>query len=241
MTKLTQRQTVQPRTKEALRDLIEDAMQQHGNQCDLNHIDVSLIDDFSYLFFKSKFNGGISDWNVLRAKHMNSMFSGSDFDGDISRWNTSKMETTEFMFHGASFNKDISKWNVSKVESMKLMFAKSKFNGDISKWGVSSVTNMRGMFSGARFNGDVSKWDVSGVLDMCYLFKESDFEGDVSRWERPLNCHDKEIFLNSKIAKKIIKKDPTFSEIKSYFLAMELDKTLQGASTELATHSKVRL
>ena len=54
----------QPKTKEELQKIIKDRIRKQGNECDLNDIDVSLIDDMSYLFRDSKFNGDISKWNT---------------------------------------------------------------------------------------------------------------------------------------------------------------------------------
>lgn len=112
----------QPTTRSELKKIIEDRIPKEGYECDLNDIDTSLIDDMSYLFYKSKFNGNISDWNVSNVKNMNSMFFGSMFNGNIS------------------------KWDVSGVENMRSMFFKSRFNTDISNWDVSNVTNKLNVF-----------------------------------------------------------------------------------------------
>jgi surface protein len=41
------------------------------------------------MFFKSQFNGDISDWDVSNVQDMSYMFPDSQFNGDISRWNVS--------------------------------------------------------------------------------------------------------------------------------------------------------
>ena len=141
--------TLQPETRKKLQDLIRREMEQHGNQCDLNHIDVSFFTDFSYLFESSKFNGNISKWNVSRAIYMDFMFEESEFNGDISMW------------------------DVSKVVDMHRMFKDSRFNGNISDWNTSRTAKMSFMFYGSNFNGDISKWDISGSVEMGLMFKNS--------------------------------------------------------------------
>ena len=111
-----------PKTKEELKDIINQRIKSEGNECNLNDIYTSNIIDMSNLFEESEFNGDISNWDVSNVTDMT------------------------FMFRISQFNSDISKWNVSKVKNMKGMFAGSNFNGDISKWAVSNVTNMLGMF-----------------------------------------------------------------------------------------------
>ena len=57
--------TLFPKSKEELEKMIESEIDKNGNECSLNHINVSKITDMADLFFGSKFNGDISDWDVL--------------------------------------------------------------------------------------------------------------------------------------------------------------------------------
>ena len=87
-----------PRTKHELKNLIEKRISREGPKCDLNDIDVSLIEDMSYLFYKSDFNGDISKWNTSNVNNMYSMFACSKFNGNISNWNTSNVKFMGWMF-----------------------------------------------------------------------------------------------------------------------------------------------
>ena len=113
-----------PKTKEELKDIINQKIESRGNECDLNDIDTSNITDMSNLFAFSKFNGDISRWNVSKVTNMEGMLAKSTFTGDISNW------------------------IVSNVTNMKYMFMHSTFDGDISNWDVSNVTNNEYMFDG---------------------------------------------------------------------------------------------
>ena len=75
-----------PKTTEELRKIIKAEISKNGNDCSLNHINVSKIIDMSELFYKSKFNGDISKWDVSNVKYMDGMFAESKFNGDISNW-----------------------------------------------------------------------------------------------------------------------------------------------------------
>ena len=138
-----------PTTKEELREIIAERINNEGNEVDLNDIDVSGITDMSYLF------------------------EGLDFNGNISKWNVSKVTNMEGMFYGCrNFNQDISCWSVSKVILMYDMFyGCKKFDQDISKWDVSNVTDMGYMFSFCeKFNQDISTWNVLNVDEMEDIF-----------------------------------------------------------------------
>jgi len=126
MNKIPQSHTVKPQTKEELEDIIRAEINKNGNQCGLNHIDTSLITDFNYLFYLSKFNGDISGWNVSNVRSMSAMFYSSEFNGDISKWDVSRVKDMNGMFYLSRFNGDISDWNRFSVIDDKDMFLFSK-------------------------------------------------------------------------------------------------------------------
>lgn len=139
-----------PQNKKHLKQIIKDEIELNGNECDLNHIDISRLKDISSVFYKSKFNGNISNWDTSNIKNMHGLFKGSKFNGDISKWNTSKVELMFGMFDNSEFNGDISKWNVSNVINMLFMFYESKFEGDLSNWKPYSLKESNNIFHNSK-------------------------------------------------------------------------------------------
>ncbi len=114
--------------------LVKKEMKLNGNECDLNHIDISNVKDLGYVFSETQFNGDISKWDTSHVIHMDGLFKDCPFNGDISNWNTSSLENMGEMFEGSKFNGDISNWDVSNVTSMDYAFKNSYLECDLSKW-----------------------------------------------------------------------------------------------------------
>ena len=85
-----------------LKTLVDKEINQCGNECNLNHIDISKIKDLSGLFEGSEFNGDISKWNVSNVTTMFYLFCDSKFNGDVSNWKPLRIKNTINMFENCS-------------------------------------------------------------------------------------------------------------------------------------------
>jgi len=78
-------------------------------------------------------------------------------------------------------------------------------------------------------------------VKMSQMFSDSKFNSNISSWDRSLVSEDDFMFLNTRIAKTMGIRDPNFEQVKSYFIALHLEASLQEASSLPAGPSKVRL
>lgn len=162
---------VQPASKDELRFLIKEALEQQGPDADLNFIDTSEITDMSHLF------SFVADPYVIHPRNIK-------FD----EWNTSKVTDMSFMFTDCVMLRcDPSKWDVSGVRDMSNMFEDCReFDCDFSSWDTSSVLNISKMFVGCwRFRGDgLPGWNVQSLQRMDGAFQGCHILGcDLSGWE----------------------------------------------------------
>lgn len=127
-------QTVKPANRKELIAIIKETVMSNGFYCDLNFIDISLIDDLSFIFQDHAFNG------------------------DISQWDTSRIENMESMFEQSRFNGDISQWDVSKVHDVTYAFADSQFSGDLSKWSLPDAVLTHGTFVNSPLENNPPAW-----------------------------------------------------------------------------------
>ena len=105
-----------------IKDTINRSIKVLGDKCNLNFIDIELITNMYSMFYRSQFNGDISNWNVRNVTDMRYMFGHSKFNGNISDWDVGNVTNMRFMFYGSKFNGDISDWDVGNVTYMKYMF-----------------------------------------------------------------------------------------------------------------------
>ncbi len=180
--------TEKARSKRHLKQLIAMEMHLHGNQCSLNHIDISGLDDLSFVF------------------------AGSTFNGDISLWDTSNVECMDNMFEHSTFNGDISKWNTSKVRRMEEMFCNSSFQGDLSQWDLSSLKRTYYVF-----NGDQMHDSPLGALAVAQgharLPKDYPFKKEFQQLVQLVESFDLDPGPKAKYLYEQLKTSPTFQPL----------------------------
>lgn len=143
-------------TNNNIKQIVKDELDKLGHDADLNHIDVSEVQNMNSLF--SCYSDDLGE-------------EYEDLNPDISKWNVSKVENMWGMFYNCKkFNQDISRWDVGKVEDMYCMFYRCiNFNQNISNWDVRKVKNTQFMFKGCKnFNQDLSGWALSTISSTMF-------------------------------------------------------------------------
>lgn len=102
ITSKTKSLRLQPKTKNELKQLIEQQLKEQGPDADLNFIDTSLITDMSELFWLTTIrNIKIDQWNTRNVTNMQTMFyMCHNFDCNISKWDVSNVTNYYCMFYG---------------------------------------------------------------------------------------------------------------------------------------------
>jgi uncharacterized protein YjbI with pentapeptide repeats len=192
-----------PKTKKQLIKLMTKEIKENGFECSLNHIDVSRMTNFQWLFNDNKtlenFDGDISDWDVSNVEDMSYMFAECNItfkNTDLSGWNVSKCKSMAWMFEDIQFdpnseyNYDLSGWDMSNVDCINGMFYDSNFNSDsICQWNVSNITKMYKTFARCKFNQDLSGWNASNVRDYGLIFAGSGLENKENYWPKEIRLN----------------------------------------------------
>lgn len=147
---------IKPTSKDDLIKMIKSSLKGFVTSVNFNHIDVSGITDFSYVFSKTSLTTRtkrieifIDEWDVSNGTDFRGMFNGcSTTIFDVSNWDVSNGTDFREMFCGCSLATfDVSQWNVSNGVKFGLMFSNcSNFNSDVSNWDVSKGKNFEYMF-----------------------------------------------------------------------------------------------
>ena len=143
-------------SKEELKEYLESEIEKQGENVVIQNLDVSLIEDFSYLF-----NNIITD----EVKTL-----------DLSGWKTSNVKSMSKMFYFCTRLKslDLSGWDTHNVDTMRLMFydCRNLKSLELSGWNTSNVEDMYGMFYNCYElkSLDLSGWDTSNVNYMGNMF-----------------------------------------------------------------------
>lgn len=104
-----------------------------GECYDVSKVDISALTNITFIFYGSKFNGDISNWNIENVKYADFLFCHSDFNGDISNWNFEKIYSMNgFVQNNKNFamkyndgyklpisTTKIKEWMINNQEKMK--------------------------------------------------------------------------------------------------------------------------
>ena len=117
------------RSRDELRNYIDAEVKKQGDYVVIQNLDVSLIEDLSYLFDGIAYDAkalNLSGWKTSGVKKMADMFYShySLKSLDLSGWDTSDVEDMGEMFYYCSKLEsiDLSGWDTSSVNEIDHMF-----------------------------------------------------------------------------------------------------------------------
>ena len=116
-------------TKKELKEYLKSEIKKQGENVVIKNLDVSLLDDLSWLFPNMLYGVktlDLSGWKTSNITNMNCMFMGCENleSLNLSGWDTSNVNTMRFMFYSCRNleSLDLSGWDTSNVTDMNDMF-----------------------------------------------------------------------------------------------------------------------
>ena len=160
---------------------------------DTTKIDISKVENMSYLFFANRKikSLDLSNWDTSKVKKMNSAFEymQSLSDLNVENWNVSQVEDMESLFSNTNISSlNLSNWDVSNVRNLSATFSSMEnlTNLNVSNWNTSKVTDMSYLFQGVNKleTLNINDWDTSKVTDMTNMFAYSGLTNlDLNNWD----------------------------------------------------------
>ena len=173
-------------TREQLQLIIEERYNNNKSFVDLTDLDISELDDLSYIFYGLNMEVvDISGWDTSNVITMACMFNRckklKKIIG-IENLDVSKLENANNMFFCCKnlVELDLTKWNPVSLQYASYMFtqcANLKIIKNIENWQLPNIKDVRSMFSGCtKLDVDLSNWDLTNIK---YSLKEGivDFSG----------------------------------------------------------------
>ena len=169
-------------SKGELKDYLKKEIRKQGKNVVIRNLDVSDIEDLSYLF-KGLLSGvetlDLSGWNTSGVKDIHSMFAFCDNikSLDLSGWDTSDVENMGNLFYDCENleSLDLSGWITDEVIKMYNVFIYciNLKSLDLSGWNTDNVEDMSYMFAGCENleDLDLSGWSTKSIKTMERMFR----------------------------------------------------------------------
>lgn len=108
-----------------LRRLVLQAIDGQGPACDLNHLDVSAVENFDALFMDTNFCGDVSRWNMKSANSTMRMFKGTPFNGTILSWTIEHLigcQAMDGMFADTTYSQDLAPLDIACINEKLIRY-----------------------------------------------------------------------------------------------------------------------
>ena len=162
-------------TREQLQLIIEERYNNNKSFVDLTNLDISELDDLSYIFYGLNMEVvDISGWDTSNVITMACMFNRckklKKIIG-IENLDVSKLEDANSMFYMCEnlVELDLTNWNPKLLQKTRYMFddcSNLKIIKNIENWQLPNIKDVSYMFYYcAKLDVDLSNWDLTNIKD----------------------------------------------------------------------------